>query len=260
MNATSEILWDEKCKYYPKFRQNMKFENEILDRAEKFGLNFNGANVLDVGAGTGIYSLNLAIRGAKITALDISQNMLNELENSAKFHQILGVKTLKADFSEFNAHENGNEFDILTSFFSPAISQENVYGKLIKTPKIGLCLLSWAGKRESEILNASFSVVGEKFVVHNGLEKFKEFLNNKKFKFKSEIFNEISERKRSFEATLRDQIWHLKMHGFIKNSGNLADLTNKISTALRPFCDENGDITEITKTRTELLLCKKGEF
>ena len=89
MNATSEILWDEKCKYYPKFRQNMKFENEILDRAEKFGLNFNGANVLDVGAGTGIYSLNLAIRGAKITALDISQNMLNELENSAKFHQIL---------------------------------------------------------------------------------------------------------------------------------------------------------------------------
>ena len=238
----------------------MKFENEILDRAEKFGLNFNGANVLDVGAGTGIYSLNLAIRGAKITALDISQNMLNELENSAKFHQILGVKTLKADFAEFNAHENGNEFDILTSFFSPAISQENVYEKLIKTPKIGLCLLSWAGKRESEILNASFSVVGEKFVVHNGLEKFKEFLNNKKFKFKSEIFNEISERKRSFEATLRDQIWHLKMHGFIKNSGNLADLTNKISTALRPFCDENGDITEITKTRTELLLCKKGKF
>ena len=109
--------------------------------------------MLDVGAGTGIYSLNLAIRGAKITALDISQNMLNELENSAKFHQILGVKTLKADFAEFNTHEKGNEFDILTSFFSPAISQENVYGKLIKTPKIGLCLLSWAGKRESEILN-----------------------------------------------------------------------------------------------------------
>ena len=258
MNATSEILWDEKCKYYPKFRQNMKFENEILDLAEDFGLKFSGANVLDIGAGTGIYSLNLAIRGAKVTALDISQNMLNQLENSAKFHQISGVKTIKADFADFNTHKEGNEFDILTSFFSPAISRENVYEKLIQTPKIGLCLLSWAGKRESEILNASFGVVGEKFVAHNGLEKFKEFLNGKKIEFKSEIFNKVSERKRPFEETLRDQIWHLKMHGFIKNSGDLTDLTNKISTALRPFCDENGDITEITKTRTELLICKKS--
>ena len=53
MNATSEILWDEKCKYYPKFRQNMKFENEILDRAEKFGLNLTAQMCLMSALGLG---------------------------------------------------------------------------------------------------------------------------------------------------------------------------------------------------------------
>lgn len=238
-------MWDEKTQDYPKFELDLEFENKLLDHIEKESFKFKDKSVIDIGAGTGIYSLNMALRGAKVTAFDISKNMLNELEKSAKIYEIKNIKTINGDFREY---ESSKEFDILTCFMSPALSDENVYEKLISIPKIGFCLLGWAGVRNSAVLQASFESCGEKIHAHHSFSKLKKFLNSKNIKFKSELFEDEWEKTASLQDFVKSQAWHLKMHGC------QPDL-QKIAKALEKFVDKNGLITDKTNVRLELLTC-----
>ena len=241
----SADMWDEKSKDYPEFEPNMKFENQILDFVEKNCFKFENKSVIDIGAGTGIYSINMALRGAKVSAFDISKNMLNKLENSAKIHNIQHIKTIHADFCTY---ETNDKFDILTCFMSPALNDEKVYEKLISLPKIGLCLLGWAGVRNSAVLQASFESCGEKIHAHHSFDKLRKFLNLKNIKFKSEFFENEWEKTATLQDFVKSQTWHLKMHGCTPNP-------KKIAKALEKFADKNGLITNKTYVRLELLTC-----
>ena len=57
--------------------------------------------MLDVGAGTGVYSLYLASLGAKVTAIDSSEGMLRELRRSAQEFGISLQNVLNLSFAEF---------------------------------------------------------------------------------------------------------------------------------------------------------------
>ena len=238
-------MWDEKTQDYPKFELDLEFENKLVDHIEKESFKFKDKSVIDIGAGTGIYSLNMALRGAKVTAFDISKNMLNELEKSAKIYEIQNVKTINGDFRTYDSEK---EFDILTCFMSPALSDENVYEKLISIPKIGFCLLGWAGVRDSAVLQASFESCGEKIHAHHSFSKLKKFLNSKNIKFKSEFFEDEWEKTASLQDFVKSQTWHLKMHGCQPDS-------QKIANVLKKFVDKNGLITDKTNVRLELLTC-----
>ena len=64
-------------------------------------MSFAGKSVLDVGAGTGVYSLYLASLGAKVTAIDSSEGMLRELRRSAQEFGIALQNVLNLSFAEF---------------------------------------------------------------------------------------------------------------------------------------------------------------
>jgi ubiquinone/menaquinone biosynthesis C-methylase UbiE len=53
-----------------------------------------GAQVVDLGCGTGQLSLPLAERGAKVLAVDVSAAMLRQLQENARERRILGVEGL----------------------------------------------------------------------------------------------------------------------------------------------------------------------
>ena len=94
--------WDKKSESYAKFSGELgDFGNRVFEILCGWGVSFAGKSVLDVGAGTGVYSLYLASLGAKVTAIDSSEGMLRELRRSAQEFGIALQNVLNLSFAEF---------------------------------------------------------------------------------------------------------------------------------------------------------------
>ena len=99
---SDENSWDKKSESYAKFSGELGvFGKRVFEILRGWGVSFAGKSVLDVGAGTGVYSLYLASLGAKVTAIDSSEGMLRELRRSAQEFGIPLQNVLNLSFAEF---------------------------------------------------------------------------------------------------------------------------------------------------------------
>ncbi len=99
---SDENSWDKKSESYAKFSGELgDFGKRVFEILRGWGASFAGKSVLDVGAGTGVYSLYLASLGAKVTAIDSSEGMLRELRRSAEEFGISLQNVLNLSFAEF---------------------------------------------------------------------------------------------------------------------------------------------------------------
>lgn len=99
---SDENSWDKKSESYAKFSGELgDFGKRVFEILRGWGVSFAGKSVLDVGAGTGVYSLYLASLGAKVTAIDSSEGMLRELRCSAEEFGIPLQNVLNLSFAEF---------------------------------------------------------------------------------------------------------------------------------------------------------------
>ena len=103
--------WDKKSESYTKFSGELgDFGKRVFEILCGWGVSFAGKSVLDVGAGTGVYSLYLASLGAKVTAIDSSEGMLRELRHSAQEFGIPLQNVLNLSFAEFCERLSRNGF------------------------------------------------------------------------------------------------------------------------------------------------------
>ncbi len=85
-----------------------KIITETLDKI----LNSN-QKVLEIGAGTGRFTLMIASRVNHITAVDISQNMLNQMARKIEKSNFENIKQIHGGFMEIDFK---NQFDLIVSF------------------------------------------------------------------------------------------------------------------------------------------------
>lgn len=66
-----------------------------------------GIRLLELGCGTGLFTLPVAGRGYRVTAVDISEGMLAELRAKAEAQSLANVTLRKADVEEIAAEDGG---------------------------------------------------------------------------------------------------------------------------------------------------------
>lgn len=122
-----------------KFGQDRPAEQEdrkqkaVLDLIGTTGLDLNGAEVLDIGAGTGALSIPLARRGAKVTALDFSPEMLKKLQHRAADEHVALSGTLLASWDAVDLDAEGfrNRFDLVIASMTPAVRDPETFDKML---------------------------------------------------------------------------------------------------------------------------------
>jgi ubiquinone/menaquinone biosynthesis C-methylase UbiE len=142
-----------------------------------------GKKVLDIGAGTGRLSLKLAQAGAEVTALDVSEKMLDELTRKNK-----KIKTVIGD-AESLPFEN-ETFDLATAAFlivhlkDPTRFFDEVY-RVLKNE--GLFLVTNINQKDPPKIKAhDHDFVIESF--YHRPEKIREILESLAFGIEQEIF------------------------------------------------------------------------
>ena len=107
----------KKRNFLNKMADNM-FRKSMYERYKRtinFILEKNTKSVLDVGCGSGRYSIDLAVNGVFVTGIDLSQNMLDiAIKNSQKFD--FNNKYLLGSYLEVDI-DNKHEVAILMGFF-----------------------------------------------------------------------------------------------------------------------------------------------
>ncbi|MDR0648366.1 MAG: class I SAM-dependent methyltransferase [Synergistaceae bacterium] len=91
------------------------------------------ASVIDIGAGTGSYSLSFAKQGCAVTALDMDGVSLSVLERRA---EQLGLKSIHCVEDMWENYRSGKKFSLAFSAMCPAICN---YDELLKMEAMTAC-------------------------------------------------------------------------------------------------------------------------
>ncbi|EAJ1270035.1 class I SAM-dependent methyltransferase [Campylobacter lari] len=208
-------LWNKKAKSYARYNPNL---NEIQKATfAKLG-SLQCKSVVDIGCGSGVWTLHLAQKAKSVLGVDSSSAMLEILQEDAKTHAISNIKTLNLDFENF--YKNNNiKFDLAFLSMSPALQNEKDYKAFLNLASKKV-YLGWASRRKSSFLDPIF----EHFNTHfKGFyeEDLQGFLNAQNIPYEVEIFNETRVVKRDKDSAMENALWHLSMNGLNVNKQEL---------------------------------------
>ncbi|EJW3485990.1 class I SAM-dependent methyltransferase [Campylobacter jejuni] len=232
-------LWDKKAKTYARYQNTLNtIQKQTFEYLQNLKISFQDKSIIDIGCGTGVWTLHLAKEAKEILALDSANVMLEILQEDAKTHTISNLKTLNLDFESFYKNNNA-KFDLAFLSMSPALQNEKDYTNFLNLAKIKI-YLGWADYRKSDFLDPIFKYFNTEF---KGFYKkdLENYLLEKNIFFHKIVFDETRKVQRTKEEAIENALWHLSM--------------NKITTskeAVSSFVEN--DIIETIESKIKLLI------
>ncbi|MDR1040407.1 MAG: class I SAM-dependent methyltransferase [Deltaproteobacteria bacterium] len=121
-------FWNGRAADFPRWSdRDNAYERGMLDSVRRLGTDFRGKTVLDVGAGSGQYTLEIAKEAARVVAMDISEEMLGLSRLDGDRLGITNVDYVLSDWDSFSAD---GPFDIVFCMMCPAVRDDASRGKL----------------------------------------------------------------------------------------------------------------------------------
>ena len=126
-------------------RYRAGFAPVLFERLAAYGIGQTGQHLLDLGTGTGTLARNFALRGCRVTALDISEELIAEAE---RLDREAGVFV---DHRHGRAEETGlpdQAFDVITAgtcwhWFERGVAAREAFRLLVPGGRIALCHQDW---------------------------------------------------------------------------------------------------------------------
>jgi len=166
----SALFWDKRAEGY---FQNISSERsekrtaEFFSQIEGTGLKLDDAQVLDIGSGPGTLAIPLARMGAKVTAVDISTEMMKHLEKRAAEEGLSLDQTILSPWSDIDLDALGfkNRFDLVIASMTPGINGPETFDKMMAASR-NVCYYSnfVSRKWDSAYYELYQMLFGEKFV------------------------------------------------------------------------------------------------
>ncbi|NLD56821.1 MAG: class I SAM-dependent methyltransferase [Methanomicrobiales archaeon] len=119
-----------------------KRASDLFGLLEEAGFSPDGARVLDIGCGPGTHALPLARAGADVTALDISQAMLDRVRATAA-DEGLTIRTQVCSWWLADIDQLGfrGKFDLVIASMTPGVRDRPTFDKMTACSK-GYCFYS----------------------------------------------------------------------------------------------------------------------
>ncbi|ARQ98576.1 methyltransferase domain-containing protein [Campylobacter devanensis] len=201
-------IWNKKSKTYPKFSPIMRpFEAEFFAFLDECGVSFADKSVIDIGAGTGVYSLHLAKMSKSVLALDISDSMLEILSLSAKEHNITNIQTANNQINDIK----DRKFDIAFLTMSPALRSNEDFEIFYNLANTHI-YMNWLKPRKSDLLEL-FMDTDTRADMAAPVARLEAFLNSKNIKFQSKEINENRSVTKNIDEMVENLAWHLEISG-----------------------------------------------
>jgi SAM-dependent methyltransferase len=143
----SRQFWERKaCEYPLPFERGTAERSAIvMDIMTRKGLILEGSSVLDIGCGTGAFTIPFASCGLRVAAVDISEGMVSRLMEVAQLLNINNINPERSGWADFNARANERAFDVVFCGFSAAVESEEDIVKMERCSR-RWCVYAASGK------------------------------------------------------------------------------------------------------------------
>lgn len=153
--------WDSVAGDYESDKR-VTFENDSFLQLMEEKIPFTkDMKTLDVGCGTGNYSLAIAPRVGQAVATDFSPKMLEGGARLAKKMGINNIAFLERDWFGCDGREFEGQYDLAFAHTTPAVSDYNTLRKLMKATR-HYGMLCMPSRRTDEVFDALSEIVGKK--------------------------------------------------------------------------------------------------
>ena len=165
--AMAAEWWDPNGKFKPLHMLNPCRLDYITSQiAAEFGrdlsapLPFQGLRILDIGCGSGQFTVELAKKTKKVVGLDFSEKMLNYASANATAEGLKNTEFIHSDWDHFHYTE---PFDLVIASMSPAIHKPDHLYKMMAYSR-GYCYLSSFVERHSSLKEKLYRLTDQSYV------------------------------------------------------------------------------------------------
>lgn len=239
-------IWNRAAEHYgtlplPQFEENYFLQ----EMARSIDLTRN-LRTLDIGCGSGVYSLSLAGRVGQAVGVDISPNMIAYANNRAEQLGIENTQFLPVEWqgADIDALGFRGAFDVVFAHMTPAISSFEALDKLNACSR-NLCMMERPTRRKNWVMDEAFRLVGIKQTeeqFHGDMPKIFSYLwytgACPQFYYHEEVWNE--------PRTTEDMV-----HWVTERARLEKELTAEEEARIQDFIvaqDQNGQVFEYTTT------------
>ena len=237
--------WNKKAQNYNRYTpDNSVLEAAICDKIITSGIQLDNRQILDIGCGTGAYTLRVAQRAAHIDAVDISPEMLRILQEDAHSNGLDNITTHTSSWETYPLPDTPYDIAIATMF--PALKQDHHFQKMHDAATTKL-FLGWGGKRGTELIEALFETHGGTYQPPNSATTLKVWLDQAQHPYQVIEHTEEKIRTKPWEEAIENYSWHLKVRG-------MPPQREKIIEVLEQYRNARGEVVERTLNYLNLVI------
>ena len=237
--------WDKKAQNYNRYTpDDTVLEAAICQKIARAGISLTGKNILDIGCGTGAYTLRFAQKAKHIDAVDISPEMLRILQEDARSNHLGNITTHAGSWDAYPLPDTPYDIAIATMF--PALKEHQHFQKMHHAATIKL-FLGWGGKRGTELIEALFETHGGTYQPPNSATTLKAWLASEQHPYQVIEHTEEKTRIKPWEEAIENYSWHLKVRG-------MPPERKKIIEVLEQYCNAEGEVVERTMNYLNLVI------
>jgi SAM-dependent methyltransferase len=161
-------FWNDLAKRYPSFDDPAMAGDvvQMIQCSESAGIDFRHRRVLDIGCGTGTVAIPLALRGAHVTAVDISEKMLQICRNDARRAGV--AERIVSEQSDWKSYAVNAKHDIVVVSMTPAVSSGDEVDKMLQTSTKAGIYVGWGSYRINTTVRKLFEAHGHSYPMQYG--------------------------------------------------------------------------------------------
>lgn len=159
--GVQQRIWDRVAQSYGERPVPMFEDNYFLQYIEHTLPLTKDLTTLDIGCGSGVYSMALAPRVGQAIGVDISPKMIEYANARSKDLGLDNAKFHCVDWSlaDIDALGFRSAFDVVFAHMTPAIADFNTFDKLNACSR-NLCLMEKPTRRRDQIQDEAFRLIG----------------------------------------------------------------------------------------------------
>lgn len=174
-------FWNKRAKTFPRYSPDENgYEVCMLNLAKKHGAVFKEKRILDVGCGSGMYTIRLAMEAEKVAALDIAKEMLEVLKNDAEALGLSNVEYINSDWLGFKGGEN---YDLIFCSMTPALGNDEGREKVASYSGATVVYMGWNGGMNSSVMSGLYEHYRVTPQVFNNVPDMRQWLDGRGIKY-----------------------------------------------------------------------------